>query len=88
MNIDKIFANDNFRVLAALYEKKNEKNLVYITQQELAEEVHRSRATINIIFKTLKENGYLNQDTEHIGRYYLTLDAIRVVETFRSLERE
>lgn len=87
MSIEKIFTNENFRILSVLYDKKDNNNLIYITQQELAEEVHLSRATINIIFKTLKENGYLKPDDKHIGRYCLTLDAIKVVNTFRSLKQ-
>ena len=87
MNIEKIFTNDKFAILSILYDKKDKDNLIHITQQELAEEVCLSRATINTIFKILKENGFLEHDTKHIGRYYLTTEAIKVIETFRELER-
>ena len=61
-------------------------NIIYITQQEIAKDVGLSRATINTVFKTLKEKGYLEHKTEHIGRYCLTPEAIKVIETFRELE--
>lgn len=88
MNIKGVLTNINFEILSILYDKKDKNNLVYITQEELGIEVHRSRASINNIFKILKKNGYLEQDTKHIGRYFLTSDAIKVIETFRSLEHK
>ena len=86
MNAEKVFTNDNFRILSILYSRKDETNLVKITQLELAEELHMSRATINMIFKTLKENGYLTHNTKRVGHYYLTAEALKVIETFRSLK--
>ena len=81
------FTNENFRILSYMYDNKNEQNLVKITQQEVSEELSLSRVTINKIFKQLKENGYIVQDTTKVGRYYLTAEGIEVVETFRKINK-
>ena len=81
------FTNDNFRTLAYMYDNKNEQNLIKTTQQEVSDELGLSRVTVNKIFKQLKENGYVTQDTTKVGRYYLTTEGITVVETFRKINK-
>jgi DNA-binding Lrp family transcriptional regulator len=70
-----------------MYDNKNEQNLVKTTQQEVSEELGLSRVTVNKIFKQLKENNYIIQDTTKVGRYYLTAEGITVVETFRKINK-
>lgn len=82
----KTFTNDNFRTLAYLYDIKGNDNRARITQQEIADEMNLSRATVNRIIKQLKDEDYIIQDSVHIGRYLLTDKAISVIETFRSTE--
>ncbi len=82
------FTNENFRTLAYMYDNKNEQNLVKTTQQETSDELGLSRVTVNKIFKQLKENGYITQDTTKVGRYYLTTEGITVVETFRKINKQ
>lgn len=82
------FTNENFRVLAYMYDNKNYQHLVKITQQEVSDELGVSRVTINKIFKQLKESGYIVQDKTKIGRYYLTESGIAVVETFRKINEK
>lgn len=77
------FTNDKFRVLSYLYDNKNKDNLVKITQTELSKEIKLSRSVINSIFKQLKEQDYLVHDNSRVGRYYLTDNAVNVVEMFR-----
>ena len=79
------FTNENFRVLAYMYDNKNNQHLVKITQQEVSDELGLSRVTINKIFKQLKKSGYIVQDVTKIGRYYLTESGVVVVETFRKI---
>lgn len=81
------FTNEKFRVLAHLYDMKDKDNQVKITQTEICSDLDLSRATVNNIFKTLKENGYLIHDESRVGRYYLTEEAINVVETFRKTDK-
>lgn len=81
-NID-VFTNERFRLLSYLYDIKGKDNLVKITQTELVSELGISRGSINSIFKFLRNFGYLIHDDTRIGRYYLTLEALNVVETFR-----
>lgn len=83
----KYFTNDKFRALAYLYDMKGSDNRARITQQEVADELGLSRVTINGIFKQLKDDGYLQQDTVHIGRYLLTEKAISAVEMFRASDK-
>lgn len=82
------FTNDNFRTLAFMYDNKNEQNLIKVTQQEVGNELGLSRVTINKIFKQLKENAYICQDKTRVGRYYLTLEGIAVIETFRKINKQ
>lgn len=84
----KYFTNDKFRALAYLYDVKGNDNRARITQQEVADELGLSRVTINGIFKQLKDDGYLQQDTVHIGRYLLTEKAISAIETFRNSDKK
>ena len=83
-----IFINDTFRTLSALYDLKDDKNLVRVTQQELADILQISRPTVNIIFTKLLNEGYLFQDKDRVAHYYLTPDAIKVVKLFRKLEQQ
>ena len=77
------FTNDNFRVLAYLYDNMDTSRLVKITQQEVSDALGISRVTINKIFKQLKDGGYLTQDSTKVGRYYLAESSVRLVESFR-----
>ena len=82
------FTNDNCRVLAYLYDNMDAARLVKITQQEVSDALGISRITINKIFKQLKENGYITQDTTKVGRYYITNASVCVVESFRKSEKK
>lgn len=81
------FTNDNFRALAHLYDAMDATKLVKITQQELSDELGISRVTANKIFKQLRDNGYISQDTTRVGRYYVTESGANIVETFRKTDR-
>ena len=83
-----VLVNDNFRVLAWLYDNKNENNLVKVTQQELSESIGLSRPTVNMIFSKLKESGYLVHDNTRVGRYSLTEEAVKVIEFFRKNDKK
>lgn len=77
------FTNDNFRVLAYLYDNMDPSRLVKITQQEVSDALGISRVTVNKIFKQLKDGDYITQDSTKVGRYYLTESSVRLVESFR-----
>lgn len=82
------FTNDNFRTLAYLYDAKSVNGKVHITQQEVADDLSISRATVNKIMGVLRKSGYIEQDVKHVGRYILTEQAISVIETFRMIENK
>ena len=81
-----ILINDNFKVLLWMYDRKDDDNLVKVTQLELAENIGLSRPTVNIIFSKLKDAGYLIHNDKRVGHYYLTDDAIKIIKTFRKLK--
>ena len=80
------FTNDNFKVLAELYDDKDGKGTVHMTQQEVADKVGLCRVTVNRIMGELKELGYIQTDGVHMGRYILTEPALNVVEKIRNIE--
>ena len=75
--------NNNFKLLLYLYDKKDADNLIRITQTEISEDLCLNRGTVNDIFKSLKENGFLVHDKTRIGRYYITDEAVKVIELFK-----
>ena len=83
----KCFVNDNFRTLSYLYDIKGPDNRARITQQEVADALEISRATLNKIMSELKKEGYIQQDGNYNGRYVVTDAAISVIETFRSIDQ-
>ena len=82
-----VLTNDNYLILFYLYNNKDKDQLIKVTQSELAEIMGYSRPTINASFKVLKEAGYLIHDKTRVGRYYLTNDAIELIETFKKLSK-
>lgn len=82
------FTNDNFRVLAYLYDNMDSSRLVKITQQEVSDALGISRVTINKIFKQLKNGDYMTQDTAKVGRYYLTESGANIVEVLRASKKK
>lgn len=76
------FTNSNFKVLNYLYENKDTENQVKITQDEIGKALNMNRTTINYIMKGLKEKGYIIHDDSRVGRYYLTEEAVKIVENF------
>ena len=82
------FTNTKFQILSYLYDIKDRNNLVKITQSEIVEEFDLSRGTVNSIFKNLKDKNYLVHDSSRIGRYYLTEEALKVVEVFRKSDKK
>jgi DNA-binding MarR family transcriptional regulator len=75
--------NNNFKLLLYLYDKKDADNLIRITQTEISEDLCLNRGTVNDIFKSLKENGFLVHDKTRIGRYYITDEAVKVIELLK-----
>ena len=82
------FFTDNFMVLSHLCNLRDYDNIAHITQQELANCFEMSRATMNKILGDLKLSGYIKSDGRHLGRYVISKEAIRIVETCRSIEEE
>jgi DNA-binding IclR family transcriptional regulator len=80
------FFTDNFLILSYLCDLRDFDNVSHITQQELADRFDMSRATVNKIIGDLRLSGYIKPDGRHLGRYVISKEALRVVETFRGVE--
>ena len=81
------FTNDKFRVLACLYDAQGVDGSTRITQQEIADMLNLSRVTINGIFKQLKDDGYLQRDSNRASKHFLTPKAILSVKMFRAADQ-
>lgn len=81
------FTNSTYRVLAYMYDKKLNNNLVVATQGEMAKDLDLSRPTVNRIVNELCKDGYIDVDGTHFGRYIIKKSAIHVIESFRLIER-
>ena len=84
----KDFTNNNFVILAHLYDVKDNNGVIKTTQDEVAEYTGLSRVTINKIFTLLVEHGYITKDARHVGRYVITSIGCKVVDVFRCLSVE
>ena len=78
-----LLTNENFEVLSALYDKRDTKGISRTTQNEIAEELGKSRQTIIKVFKRLKEEGYLEKIPARECCYLLTDKALEVIKFFR-----
>lgn len=84
----KDFTNNNFVILAHLFDERNNDNVIKTTQDEVAETLNMSRVTVNRSFALLINNGYIYKDTKHIGRYVLTDLGCKIVEVIHCLSVE
>ena len=84
---DQFFTN-NYLVLSHLCNLRDYDNIAHITQQELADSFEMSRATMNKIIGDLMLSGYIKPDGRHLGRYIVSKEAIRIVETVASIEEK
>ena len=77
------FTNDKYKVLSCLYDSRGNDGISRMTQQEVADTLGLSRVTINVLFKQLKEDGYLVKDMNRASKHMLTEKAITTIEMFR-----
>ena len=73
------FVNDKFKTLLLMHQRTVSDGMVYITQQEVADELGVSRIKINGIFRELEENNYILSDSMHRGRYLSRQDGIEAI---------
>lgn len=83
----KILTTNTYKVLSLMYDKRDKDNVVYITQNEIADELDLNKSTINLMIKALRENEYITQDEKHMGRYALTDAGVKTVVLFRKSEK-
>lgn len=70
----------HYQVLFYLYERKNNFNEAMATQAEIVECFDLAVATVNKIFRELKESGLICVENNYKGRYKLTNQAIQFVQ--------
>lgn len=77
-----------YKVLEILYDNIaniNHEQVSIITQIEIAEQLGLSKITVNSLFKELRDDGLI-VSRNMVGRYYLSEDAIKIVETIKSIQ--
>ena len=81
-----IFTNVRFDVLANMYDRRDQKNRVAVTQEEIAEDLNLCRATINRTLLELKSHSFIVSDRNKVGRYIITKRGRKVVEVIRMID--
>ena len=90
MNLE-FFSNDRFRVLQCMLERQIDvmgKNIVPLSQQDIADVVQLSKKKVNVIIGELKENGYIQQQSSTRGKYLLTDKAVQAVDKIQKEEAD
>lgn len=85
------FSNDRFRVLQCMLERQIDvmgKNIVPLSQQDIADVVQLSKKKVNTIIGELKGNGYIQQQSSTRGKYLLTDKAVQAVDKIQKEEAD
>ncbi len=85
------FSNDRYRVLQCMVERQIDvkgKNIVPLSQQDIADVVQFSKKKVNTIIGELKENGYVQQQSSTRGKYLLTNKAVQAVAKIQKEEAD
>lgn len=81
MTIKQTLLTKHYQVLLYLYERKNNLNEAMATQAEIVEYFDFAVATVNKIFRELRESGLIYVENNHKGRYKLTDRAIQFIQS-------
>jgi len=76
------FSNNRYKVLQCMAQRRidvNGKEIVPLSQQDIADVVQLSKKQVNTIISELKENGYILQKSLTRGKYFLTPKALNIV---------
>lgn len=79
---------DYYRVLEILCQNETtigDKTFVPITQNEIAEQLHLHKMTINAIFRELKEDGLIVQEEHKKRTYYLSDNAKMIYKQLKKI---
>lgn len=82
------FVNDKYRVLECMAQRQiavSGKNIVKLSQQEIADILGFTKTKVNTIIRELKENGYITQVNVR-GKYALTEKANSEIQKMQSKE--
>ena len=85
------FSNDRYKVLQCMAQRQievNGKEIVPLSQQDIADVVQLSKKKVNIIIRELKENGYIVQKSPTRGKYSLATKALSVVTQIQEGNRD
>ena len=84
------FVNDKFKVLDCMYQSQlfiNDKYVVKLSQQEIADTLRLTKPKVNAIISELKKDGYLIQFSPR-GKYSLTQKAISELNSINCKEKK
>lgn len=82
------FMNDKYKVIECMAQRQisvNDKYIVKLSQQEIANILGFTKTKVNIIINDLKRNGYITQVSPR-GKYILTDMAVREIEKIQGKE--
>lgn len=82
------FVNDRFKVLECMEQRQisvNDKSIVKLSQQEIADILGFTKTKVNNIVRDLKQNGYLMQLSPR-GKYMLTDTAYEEINRIKNRE--
>ena len=68
------FVNDKYRVIKCMADRQivvNDKEIIKLSQQEIADILHFTKVKVNLIINELKQDGYIVQHSTR-GKYSLT----------------
>lgn len=86
MSQSAIFTNVRFDILANMYERRDQKNRVAVTQEEIAVDLGLCRATVNRTLNELKSHSFIVTDQNRVGRYIVTKRGRKIVELIRMVD--
>lgn len=69
-----------YRIMEVLQENAGKSGCSYITQQEIAEEIGKTKLTVLRTLASLVQDGYVKPDEKHTARYYLTDKALQTLK--------
>ena len=74
------FTNLNYKVLQCLYDNTGQDGIIRVKQQDVADKLHITRATVNKIYGLLVQHGYVEHDEKKVRSFRITDSGRGVVE--------
>ena len=80
------FTNLNYKVLQCLYDNTGQDGIICVKQQDVANKLNITRATVNKIYGLLVQHGYVAHDEKRVRSFRLTERGRKIVETMSKID--